>query len=108
MLAEESKSNREKAAGVVFTTAVAPLTGFTLAEFYHQKYFLQADKFLMSEFLNVHSSEEEIVNSTIAARLNGYVSGYGTAEELEAELSSYGLSEKGATYLRDSIGSSDP
>lgn len=98
-IAEKSKTEREKAAGGAFTTTISRLERFTPAELYHQKYYLQADNFLMSELLNSYSSAEELFNSTAAARINGYISGYGTTETLRLELNSYGLSFEGRQYL---------
>ena len=75
------------------------MDNFTLAELYHQKYYLQSNKFLMDEFLNSSSAVEDIIDSTTAARINGYIAGYGNSEDLKAEIDSYGLSEAGKQYL---------
>jgi hypothetical protein len=40
---------------------------------------------------------------TAAARLNGYVAGYGSLRQLEAELESLGLSAAGARHLRETV-----
>ena len=102
-MAEKSKKKREVAAGLNFSTTIAPLERFTLAELYHQKYYLRADKLLMSELLNSYSSAE-LINSTTAARINGYIYGYGTIESLEAEINSYGLSDEGRQHLLQMVG----
>ena len=106
-LAEDSKGSREKAAGAVFTTTIAPLEGFTLAELYHQKFYLQGDKRMMSEFLNSYPDPEAIVNSTAAARLNGYLGGNGSEQALKAEINGYGLSDEGRAYLLKQAGAKD-
>jgi len=42
----------------------------------------------------------ELNNSNIAARLNGYIGGYGTWAAFEAELPKLNLDEKTADYVR--------
>ncbi|MHB8764082.1 MAG: hypothetical protein ACYDA8_07065 [Deferrisomatales bacterium] len=42
--------------------------------------------------------------STAAARLNGYLGGYGTRDQLEAELDALGLSAEGRERLRAVVG----
>jgi len=48
----------------------------------------------------------ELVASTAAARVNGYLGGHGTLEQLKKELESYGLSEEGKTRLLNIVGKS--
>jgi len=40
-----------------------------------------------------------VVNSTAAARLNGYFGGYGSDDVLREEIESYGLSDEGKKAL---------
>jgi peptide-methionine (S)-S-oxide reductase len=82
-------------------TEVLPFSGFYLAEAYHQKYRLQQDSALMREFRAIYPDARDFVNSTAAARVNGYLGGYGTPEELQRELTTLGLSEAGAEKLLD-------
>ena len=77
--------------GRIFTEII-PLTEFYLAEDYHQKYRLRSERNLMREFRAMYPEEEDFVNSTAAARINGYLDGYGTLEDLLEELSGFGLS----------------
>ncbi len=67
---------------------------FYLAEDYHQKYKLRHDAVLMRELADY--TPRELVDSTIAARLNGYVGGHGSRAAIEADLAQFGLSP-GAT-----------
>ena len=73
-------------------TEIVPYTEFYAAEAYHQKYSLQREPDLMKEFSAMYPNDNDFMNSTAAARLNGYLDGYGTLEVLQAELDSYGLS----------------
>jgi peptide-methionine (S)-S-oxide reductase len=70
---------------------------FYLAEDYHQKYYLQHDKLLMQELASY--SPRQLVDSTVEARLNGYVAGRGSPSRLREDLPALGLSASAATHL---------
>jgi peptide-methionine (S)-S-oxide reductase len=70
---------------------------FHLAENYHQKYYLRHDRVLMRELAGY--SPQQLVASTVAARLNGYVARRGTRARLVDELASFGLSPAANAYL---------
>ena len=80
-------------------TEIIPFNEFYLAEDYHQKYALQHNPELMSEFRSMYPSVKEIISSTAAARVNGYLSGYGNLKVLQAEVDGYGISESAKTQL---------
>jgi peptide methionine sulfoxide reductase MsrA len=98
-LAEESLAKVAAVRGDV-TTAIEPLTAFTRAEDYHQKYSLRHSRPLMEEFRAMYPKDEDFVNSTAAARVNAYIAGDGTKEQLEKEIDRLGLSEEGKAELR--------
>jgi peptide-methionine (S)-S-oxide reductase len=100
-LAEESKKRQQKG-GRIYTD-IEPLSEFYLAEDYHQKYYLRSVDTLMGELKVVYPQEQQFVDSTTAARLNGYIGGFGTSEQLEAELETFGLSEQAERYLRERV-----
>jgi peptide-methionine (S)-S-oxide reductase len=84
----------------------APIVGgarFYLAEDYHQKYYLRHDRTLAAELADY--TPRELVESTVAARLNGYVAGQGTLAQLHDELPQLGLSSAAATHLERLVGS---
>jgi peptide-methionine (S)-S-oxide reductase len=97
-LAEESRIQQETERGKIYTE-ILPYTGFHLAEDYHQKYYLQNVEELAKEIRAVYPDTGDLVNSTAAARLNGYAGGYGIAEDLQEELNSYGLTAQGNEKL---------
>ena len=92
--------------GEVFTQ-ILPAGEFYLAEDYHQKYFLRRDPVLLNELTRIYPSTRDLVASTAAARLNGYVAGYGKRAWLEAELSSLGLSPAGNKKLLSLVSKSE-
>ena len=84
-------------------TQVIPFGRFYLAEDYHQKYSLRKDRELMKQFSTIYPDLKGFVDSTAAARLNGYLGGHGSAESLEAELKGLGLSEDASKGLLDAV-----
>jgi peptide-methionine (S)-S-oxide reductase len=70
---------------------------FYLAEDYHQKYYLRHDSLLMRELAGY--TPRQLVDSTIAARLNGYVAGRGTPDQLHRDLAQLGLSPAANAHL---------
>jgi peptide-methionine (S)-S-oxide reductase len=73
--AEESLAALGKKQSASIYTQVLPLTDFTLAEDYHQKFYLQQRDDLMANFLTVYPDFNEFLNSTAAARVNGELGG---------------------------------
>jgi len=99
--AEKTRQEQEEALGTAVYTEIIPLGDFTLAEDYHQKYYLQNRAELMSEFDAIYPEFEDFINSTAAARVNGYLGYNGTVETLRAEIDQLGLSgEAQETLLR--------
>jgi peptide-methionine (S)-S-oxide reductase len=100
-LAEQTKKRRQSS-GRIYTD-IEPFSEFYLAEDYHQKYYLRSVDALMEELRVLFPQERQFVDSTTAARLNGYVGGFGTLEQLEGELDSFGLSEQAEGYIRERV-----
>jgi len=84
-------------------TEITPFLGFTLAEAYHQKHVLQLRGDFMREFRATYPETSDFVNSTAAARVNGYLAGYGTRTQLRRELDSLGLSPAARGKLLDTV-----
>ena len=81
------------------TTKVLPATPFTVAEDYHQKYVLQDVRDLMKEFKAMYPNARDFMNSTAAARVNGYLAGYGKLANLKKEIDRFGLSAESKKKL---------
>lgn len=74
-------------------TEVVEYGGFYLAEDYHQKYYLQMHPDLLDEFEAMYPEMGDLIRSTAAARVNGYLGGNGTLGSLQEQIDSFGLSE---------------
>ena len=98
-LALASKDRVEKQLDRKVKTEVLPLRSFTMAEDYHQKYILKGHRVLAEEVSRVYPLHSDLVASTAAARLNGYVDGHGSREQLQREIDLLGLSENGRRVL---------
>ncbi len=84
-------------------TYIAPAERFYLAEDYHQKYALQGNKRVFGEFQAMYPDFWDIVDSSAASKVNAYLYGFGTADQLEAELGALGLSEEAKEKLRAAV-----
>ena len=107
-LAVETKDREAARLGAGIHTEIVPAAEFTLAEAYHQKYRLQGRSDLMGEFSSIYPDDGDFVASTAAARVNGYVGGYGTCENLQEEIDTLGLSEAAGDRLLKSVCGAGP
>ncbi len=94
------KEELEKEAGKKIKTEIKKLDEFYIAENYHQKYYLQQHGDFKKHFLNIYS-KQEFINSTAAARVNGYLGKKGEKERLVEEIDKLGLNEKLENKLLD-------
>lgn len=97
-IAEKSKAELEKLAGVKFHTAIEALRTFTLAENYHQKYYLRQRSSLMHDLQIAYPDEPAFIHATLSARLNAIAGGF-TSEALQQELTANPLLSE-STKLR--------
>lgn len=98
-LAMASKSTIEEKNDSTVKTEIVPIRSFTLAEEYHQKFTLKNNKGLKKEIMRIYPRHQDLVDSTAAARLNGYVGGYGSRDQLSTEIESLGLSDEAEQAL---------
>jgi len=70
-LAVESSDREAARHGQEISTEVVPFSEFHLAEGYHQKYRLQQEPEFLDEFRSLYPNEQDFLDSTAAARING-------------------------------------
>lgn len=95
--AEASAAALEERTGQSVETAIEPLDSFTLAEDYHQKYELRATPVLGAEIEDIYGPA--LVDSTVAARLNGFVAGHADPDRRAELLADIALSPAALSEL---------
>lgn len=98
-LAEDSRNAQQRGIDDAIYTEIVPLEQFYQAEDYHQKYGLKGNPGILGELRRYYPAAQGITDSTAAARINGYLNGHGTREELLAEIDSFGLTKAGKEQL---------
>lgn len=98
--AKRMKSEREKQNGKEIGTEILYDLPFYPAENRHQKYFLKRFDKAMDTLLPLFPDHSSFIHSTIAARLNGFVSENGRLTDIKDELSDWQLSEEEEKVLR--------
>jgi len=88
----KAKDDIEKKLCKTVQTRILAAETFYDAEDYHQKYELGRFRHAIFDALRVDGeSVPDLVDSHVLARLNGYLGGNGSAEDLEKEIDSFGL-----------------
>lgn len=82
-------------------TEILPFDKFWDAEMYHQKYLLQRHAFLLTA-LEIEP-DQQLIDSHVAARVNGFVGGYGKIQDFDQEWEKLGLTEKMADYVKTQL-----
>ena len=103
-----SRAALEKKLGRGVRTEVLPLRSFTRAEDYHQKYILKRASDLMRDLTRIYPNHTDLVDSTAVARLNGYVGGHGSPEQLAREIGTLGLSPEGRKKVENMVRGKGP
>lgn len=88
--AQEKKRIWEQKLNGEILTEIVPYTSFNLAEDYHQKYYLKRYKSVIPTINSLFPDHDAFVHSTLTARLNGFVKGFGTWEGLKREIEDWG------------------
>jgi len=104
-LARASAERVAESLGSEVQTELRPADTFYLAEAYHQKYYVRNSQALWPEVARSYAGDDAgLVASTVAARLNGYLGGYGSLAEFEAIADEMALSEEGLAQVRKLLG----
>ena len=99
--AELSRNREASRRRAIIHTTIRPYRRFYRAEAYHQKYQLRRENDLLNELQQIYPQNRDLTDSTAAARINGYLGGFGTAERLTSQIGQLGLSPEGQRRLRE-------
>lgn len=102
-LAEKTRDQVAAKRGTAVHAEILPAGAFYPAEDYHQKHRLRQSPELVNELRAACPDREDAMATTAAARLNAFLDGHGTLDELEAELSASGLSKEAVRKLIDRV-----
>ena len=102
-LASVSRDRRAAQLGKTIHTEVLPYSRFYAAEDYHQKYYLRGNRQISRQFQHHYPQAVDFMNSTAAARVNGYLGGYGSSASLKGEIDRLGLSEAAREELLEKV-----
>jgi len=89
--AEASRDAESKRRERKIRTPIRDAGTFHVAEDYHQKYRLRGDALLSKAFETIYPDASALRDSTAAARVNGWLAGYGSADEYRAVRDQLGL-----------------
>ncbi len=84
-------------------TLVLPDARFYSAEDYHQKYYLQQHPVIFRSLSRSYQTFDQLVDSPLAARINGYLGGFGSIADLTGEIEQLGLSQEAAGALLEAV-----
>jgi peptide-methionine (S)-S-oxide reductase len=96
--AQRTREDLESRTGKSVETAIEALDRFYLAEDYHQKYELRSTPVVADELEDRYG--DAFVDSTVAARLNGFVAGHGEDDEREALFAELDISPAALSEVR--------
>lgn len=90
---EKIKKEMEQEIGEAIETEIDSYTNFILAEDRHQKYYLKRYPKALDQLEPLYPDLNLLVDSTFAARLNGFVKGYGNRTDLKQEIAGWRIEE---------------
>lgn len=105
LAALEAKELEQHRRGTKLYTLIMPYEKLYLAEAYHQKYYMQLVDIIKGDMRRHYPAFREFIDSTAAARINGYLKGLGSIDELMTEIDLLGLSEKSRKRLIEIVDS---
>ncbi|EGA88873.1 Peptide-methionine (S)-S-oxide reductase [Planococcus donghaensis MPA1U2] len=96
---ETIRKEMEAELGESIETEIALFSQFTLAEERHQKYYLKRYPKALDQLETLYPNKGMLVDSIFAARLNGFVKGFGTKDSLRKEINQWSIGETEKTFL---------
>lgn len=100
---EKIKGEMEAELGFFIETEIAPFEGFTLAEERHQKYYLKRYPGALDQLEDMAPERSILTDSIFAARLNGFVKGFGNREALLEEISGWPIPPEAREQLKQKL-----
>ncbi|MCC4723398.1 peptide-methionine (S)-S-oxide reductase MsrA [Salinicoccus sp. RF5] len=100
---ERIKGEMEAELGFSIETEIAPFEGFTLAEERHQKYYLKRYPGALNQLECMAPEPSILTDSIFAARLNGFVKGFGNREALLEEISGWPIRPEAREQLKEKL-----
>ena len=97
LVAQDFLQLYEKESLATVYTQIIPLEEYYHAESYHQKYTLQTHPWLIVA-VNVRSAKE-LIQSQLCTKFNGFLSSYGTHDELLEIARNFGLNDRMVEYI---------
>ncbi|WP_301108036.1 peptide-methionine (S)-S-oxide reductase MsrA [Sporosarcina sp.] len=88
------KNFMETELGETIETEITELQQFYLAEERHQKYYLKRYPGVLEQLSELYPDQAYIRDSIFAARLNGIVKGFGTKQQIVAEIQQWRIPDK--------------
>ncbi len=91
--AYQLKQKWEKDLNGKIQTEISPYKAFYLAEDKHQKYYLKRFQKAYKTVMDCFPTHQEVIDSTLVARLNGFVREFGSLHDVRKDVETWGLSE---------------
>ncbi|MNR18228.1 bifunctional methionine sulfoxide reductase B/A protein [compost metagenome] len=87
--AEQVIREREREGRAKPDTEISPYIAFYPAEERHQKYYLHRYPNAVEKLSSIYPSHQELLSSTLAARLNGLAKGYTNLTQIKQEIAGW-------------------
>ncbi|WP_422124192.1 peptide-methionine (S)-S-oxide reductase MsrA [Planococcus sp. X10-3] len=100
---DKVKQEMEKQLRETIETDIAVFDKFTLADERHQKYYLKRYPNTLKQLEDLFPQMEHLVDSTFAARLNGFVKGFGKLPLLKNEIAGWNIEEENRETLLNKL-----
>jgi len=97
------KKEMEVELGESIETEIAAFTDFTIAEERHQKYYLKRYPRALEQLISLFPDPALLVDSTFAARLNGFVKGFITRDALRDDIAEWDIEAAYRKLLIDQL-----
>ena len=98
-VAERTKREVVESSNEKVYTELRRINAFYPAEAYHQKYRLRRSSRFIDILKEIYPDNEDLRDSTAAAKLNGFLAGHGTANQIKNLAGKLGLTEQARAEL---------